>query len=215
MPLDPMMVPTPVLAALCGVSVRRVQQLADEGVLRSETRGTWDALSNVPAFHAHRIAQVEAAAAKRTGSAADRHVNAKARAIELKTAREEGVLCDTTEAVAVVEEVVGTIRAGLGGLAARCTRDLGLRAVIEGEIDNTLERASVLLGRRAAELRRGGAAAPAEPDEPTAEPVPASHGVSPQVGAKPPAPPATPAKRQAQSAQLAPIGSKRAKRASR
>lgn len=155
MPAEPLILGTPALAALIGVTPRRVQQLAQEGVLDSEAHGTWDATKAVPAYIAHRLAQETARTAQRTGGAAERHVAAKARAVELRTAREEGVLCDTTEAVAMVEEVVGTIRAGFGGLAARVTRDLTLRAVIEGEVDNTLDRAAVLLARRAAELRKG------------------------------------------------------------
>ena len=152
---EPLIVTTPTLAALCGVSARRVQQLADEGVIRSETRGTWNAIECVPAFHAHRIAQVEQAVTKRTGSAADRHVNAKARAVELRTAREEAVLIETEEAQAVVEELVGTAKAGFGGLAARVTRDLTLRATIEEEVDAIFDRLGAQYRHRAAELRRG------------------------------------------------------------
>lgn len=155
MPPEPLILGTPALAAVIGVTPRRVQQLAAEGVLESEAHGSWDANKAVPAYIAHRLAQETARTAQRTGGAAERHVAAKARAVELRTARDEGVLCDTTEAVAMVEEVVGTIRSGFGGLAARVTRDLSLRAVIEGEVDNTLDRAAALLASRAAELRKG------------------------------------------------------------
>lgn len=175
MPVEPLILATPALAAVIGVTPRRVQQLAAEGVLESEAHGTWDATKAVPAYLAHRLAQETARTAQRTSGAAERHVTAKARAVELRTARDEGVLCDTAEAVAVVEEVLGTIRAGFGGLAARVTRDLALREVIEGQIDDTLERAAVLLARRATELRRGGeppAAAAAEADEVAPSPAP-------------------------------------------
>jgi len=49
---------------------------------------------------------------------------ARARAIELRNAQIEGKLMETEEAIAVVEELVGVLRTQLGGLPARCTRDL-------------------------------------------------------------------------------------------
>lgn len=172
MPAEPLILATPALAAILDLSPRRVQQLAAEGVLQSEAHGSWDATKAVPAYIAHRLAQETARTAQRSGGAAERHVTAKARAVELRTARDEGVLCDTAEAVAVVEEVLGTIRSGFGGLAARVTRDLALRDVINSQVDDTLERAAKLLARRATELRRGGeppAAAPAEADAEAAD----------------------------------------------
>ena len=162
MPLDPLKVSTPVLAALCGVTPRRIQQLADGGVLRSEARGSWDALVCVPAYLAHRIAQAEAAAAKARGSAADRHVNAKARAVEMRTAREEGVLMETAEALALLEEVIGTAKAEFDGLPARATRDLTMRGKIENETAAIWDRLGAKFRHRAAELRHGSEAAPAD-----------------------------------------------------
>lgn len=170
---EPMMVTTHTLAALCGVSVRRIQQLGDDGVIRSEARGQWNATACVPAFIAHRVALAEAAAAKRTGGANERHVAAKAREVELRTARSEHTLIETAEALAAIDEVVGTAKAGFSALPARITRDVELRERIEAEVDAIWDRLAAQNARRAAELRQhGGVTTPAEADEPAAEPAP-------------------------------------------
>ncbi|KTS30844.1 hypothetical protein NS228_06300 [Methylobacterium indicum] len=165
----PLTVPTTTLATLCGISPRRVQQLQQEGVFASETHGQWNALVCVPAFITHRVAQEHANTAARTGGAAERHQSAKAKQVEMRTAREEHRLIETAEALAVVDEIVATAKTAFAGLPPRVTRDLALRETIEGEIANIFDRLGAQFARRASELRAGGeAAAPPDPDEPAA-----------------------------------------------
>lgn len=178
MPAAPLIVSTSILAALCGVSERRIQQLQKEGVFESEAHGQWNATICVPAFIAHRVAQEHANTAARTGGAAERHQSAKAKQVEMRTAREEHRLIETAEALAVVDEIVATAKTAFAGLPPRVTRDLALREAIEGEIANIFDRLGAQFSRRSAELRAGGeAAVPPDPDEPAAaaatEPKPA------------------------------------------
>jgi hypothetical protein len=56
----------------------------------------------------------------------------------------------------VLVEVLGIVTTALDGLPARVTRDLGLRAVIEAEINATLNRASDPAEARARELKATG-----------------------------------------------------------
>jgi hypothetical protein len=51
--------------------------------------------------------------------------------------------------------------AAMDGMPARITRDLGLRAVIEAEWNDTLNRAAARAEARAAELKRTGTTAAA------------------------------------------------------
>jgi hypothetical protein len=65
-------------------------------------------------------------------------------------------LLETEEALAAVDEIVGSYRTELAGLPARLTRDLDRRDEIAKEIDGLLARVSVLFAKRAAELRADG-----------------------------------------------------------
>jgi hypothetical protein len=66
-------------------------------------------------------------------------------------------LIETEEALAAVDEIVGSYRTELAGLPARLTRDLDRRDAITKEIDRLLGRVSALFAKRAAELRADGA----------------------------------------------------------
>lgn len=99
-------------------------------------------------------------------TAAARVQVARAREIELRTAREEKRLMETDEALAVLDELVGNFKSELSSLPARITRDLGLRKSIEAETDRICHRLADLFSTRASELRAEGAAeAPVDEDD--------------------------------------------------
>lgn len=84
---------------------------------------------------------------------------ARAVEIELRTAQRAGTLCRTEEAIGLVDDVLGALRADLGGLAASVTRELSLRGEIDRGLDDILNRAAARFNARAAALRKNKEAA--------------------------------------------------------
>jgi hypothetical protein len=77
---------------------------------------------------------------------------AKARELELRDAQKEGFSILTGESLATVDDITGLFLTGLSGLAARCSRDLGIREVIENEIFKLRQAISDTAERKAREL---------------------------------------------------------------
>jgi hypothetical protein len=87
-------------------------------------------------------------------SAASRRVqDARAQEIEMRVQERAGKLMATDEAIATVDEIVGLFLTRLSGFPARCTRDIGLRKVIDGEVFALRQELTEHLTRRAAELK--------------------------------------------------------------
>jgi hypothetical protein len=81
---------------------------------------------------------------------------ARAREIELRIAREENKLVDVEEAIGVLDEIVGGMKADFDGLAASITREPALRLTIEGKVDEIFRRHSNALKQKGNALRSGG-----------------------------------------------------------
>jgi hypothetical protein len=77
---------------------------------------------------------------------------AKARDLQVRAAIREGTLMETEEAIAIVDELVGFMLAGLSGLPARITRNMEARREIEAEIFNLRQALADKRAKRAAEL---------------------------------------------------------------
>lgn len=75
--------------------------------------------------------------------AAARVQDARARAIELRTGREEGRLVPLEGVQAVVADILGTYRYELTGVAAAATRDLSVRAAIQQNLDDAIDRCRI------------------------------------------------------------------------
>jgi len=73
-------------------------------------------------------------------AAAARVQDARAKAIELRTAREEARLIPLESVQAVVAEILGTYRYELTGIAAAASRDLAVRAEINRHLDDAIDR---------------------------------------------------------------------------
>jgi hypothetical protein len=78
---------------------------------------------------------------------------AKARDLQIKNALREGSLMETEEAIAIVDELMGMMLAGLSGLPARVTRDMEVRHAIEAEIFNLRQSLADRCAKRARELQ--------------------------------------------------------------
>jgi hypothetical protein len=138
------------------LSRQRVVQLSDEGVIERRPDDRFDQ-------DAARVAYVRwlrAEDRRAVKTVADGRLrDARAREVELRIAEREHRLIDIVEHESVLVEVLGIVTTALDGLPARVTRDLGLRAVIEGEINAALNRAADRAEERARELKATGTVA--------------------------------------------------------
>lgn len=105
----------------------------------------------------------ENARASKSGSQS-RVQQARAQEIELRIARDEGLLVEMEKLFAIFAETFGSLRSELAGVAAASTRDPELRIVIEGHINDAVERLRTRFEARARELE-GSADSTDEPDE--------------------------------------------------
>lgn len=120
------------LADLLNVSARRVRQIAVEARIKPAARGQWPVAAIIRATIA-AAGKARMGDAEREARAA--LMQARAHEIRLRTAREEGELVPTDEAVAYTQAVVGALISRLNGLPAQITRDLRERRRIEKMID--------------------------------------------------------------------------------
>jgi hypothetical protein len=138
--------------ALLGVSDEWVRRLIGDGYIKRTERGT--VLRDDVAAGYIRWLKDEDRRSSKTASASRRD-EARTREIEQRIAERDGRLIDLEEHEAVLDEIVGTLKAGLVGLPASVTRDLELRAKIETAVDGILTDASARLAKRGEELRSG------------------------------------------------------------
>lgn len=139
-------------AALLMCSDRHVQMLVKTGHIQKPNRGRYNLVSCVHG----RIASLQEERKNETKTAAENRVkDARAREIEMRNARADNALIETSEAISLVDEILGIIRSGFSGLPARMTRDLKERQKMEGEIDAILNRASARLVKKGGDLRQG------------------------------------------------------------
>jgi uncharacterized small protein (DUF1192 family) len=155
---DPGRITLQTAAKLLMITPRHLQRLAAEGWIDKPARGQYATVSVVQGYirwlkdQNDRISQ---AASK--NSARD----ARAREIELRIAEKQGSLISVDEHLAVIDEIIGTIRSEIDGLPARLTRDRDMRRSIEEELDAVLNRASRRLAETATGFGTRGAAASA------------------------------------------------------
>jgi phage terminase Nu1 subunit (DNA packaging protein) len=123
--------------ALLGYGRAQFERIAEAGFIKSRGPNCWpviDTFQGVIRYLRHEGRQ-------QTSSATQSRVQAaRAKEIELRIAQRSGELCETDEAIALVDDIIGTLRSELGGLPAMVTRDLKLRADIEKGLDDILNR---------------------------------------------------------------------------
>lgn len=137
MPSEPaiLLVSTQVLAALCGVTPRRVQQLAGEGVFVSAGHGQWNAVQCVPAFYRHK-AQAEAARTEASGPGSRiRDLKADDLAMRIEERSRKLIREAEEAALALVDEMAGPLKSDLYMIIPRVTKDPALRRSLETEFD--------------------------------------------------------------------------------
>lgn len=119
-------------AALIRVSPRRLQQLSNEGWIKKEGRGQYTVRGVVQGFITYLDDQLERTERR---NADNRVREARAREIELRTARAEAQLVPTDEVLAWTQAVVGALMERLRELPERLTTDARERERIAGLID--------------------------------------------------------------------------------
>lgn len=146
---------TEVAARLIMVSAERVRQLTKQGHIARMGRDRYRVVDVVQGY----IGYLKDEQRRTSKSAsASRVQDARAREIELRTAREEHRLIETDEAIGVCDELVGAYKVELAGLPARLTRDIDLRRKIEVECDDICRRVADRFAEKASALRSTGEA---------------------------------------------------------
>ena len=142
---------------------QRVNQLERGGYVKKVRRGVY-LLVDVVQGYIRYLKDEE----RRTSKSATASQVQEERALEIRQRRlrEEHKLIETDEALAVCDEIVGTYKSELAGLAARVTRDIDLRSKIETEVDDVCRRVADRFEQRASDLRTSGeAGAPVAEDD--------------------------------------------------
>ena len=148
---------TEVACRLLMLSRQRLDQLAKDGWIARHAPGHWRLIDLVQGY----IRFLRDEGRRTSVHAADSRVrDARAREIEIRTAERLGQLVAIEEHDTVVDAICGVFRAELSGFAARVTRDLPLRRVIEQEIHGLLERVAAIADANAARLEAGRASDP-------------------------------------------------------
>ncbi|MBI1649866.1 hypothetical protein [Hyphomicrobium sulfonivorans] len=138
-----------VAAALIRVTLRRLQQLVAEGWIKKEA-GHYTIRGVVHGY----LNFLDSVRERATKNEADNRVRAaRAREIELRTAREESELIPTDEAVAYTQAVVGALISRMNGLPAQITRDLNERRRIEAMLDKIRSEVAAVSAEHGAAYR--------------------------------------------------------------
>lgn len=161
-PQDAGMITTEQAARLLMISAERVRQLCKGGYIPRPSKGLVPLVGAVQGY----VKFLKEEDRRSSKSAADSRVrDARAAEIELRIAERKRDLIPRAEAEAVLDALAGMVRQAFDGLAARVTRDLGVRRQIETAVHENLSRIADALeaGQRA--LETGGDDPATEPEE--------------------------------------------------
>ena len=140
------------LSALLGISGMRIRQLSAEGWFKPAGKNRWNRDEVVTGY----IKFLRAEDRRSTRSVGENRIrDAKAREIEMRLAERARELIAIEEAETALDTIVGLVRIEMGGVPARCTRDLILRRAIEKAINDGLSRIVARLANEVSALRKG------------------------------------------------------------
>ena len=140
------------LAELLHVSTVHVGLLAKQNVLKRESAGRWLLLENVRNFVEHQ----QQSRRHDTSDALTAVRKAQLEKLELANKQRSRELIPMSDALFAIDTVCGVMRASIGGLPARASRDLSTQRAVEKSVDEVLNEISDAFGRAAAALRDGG-----------------------------------------------------------
>lgn len=145
-------------AKLIGKSIQHVRNLVKAGFIEQPVDGKYSPVS--VASGALKAREAEDRRASKT-AASSRLNDERAEEIRLRRMDREKVLVEQAqiEAVRVIDEVIGPLRADLTGIPAQVTADLKLRRQIEDRIDAAFGAATKRASAAADRVKPSGAAA--------------------------------------------------------
>lgn len=140
------------LAKHLDCSQPRISQLVDEGVFNRLPNGTLDIDVSRIAF----IRWLRDETRKSSSSLEAKRVHsAKAAVLEMQLAKMQGELVAFDDVLLWQGEILSALCLEMSGLAAACTRDVALRAVIQQHLDGAINRTKGRFGRMAAAAAAG------------------------------------------------------------
>lgn len=146
------------------MSRQRVGQLEAEGVFSKSVGGGF-ALDKCRTAYIRWLKDENRRGSKASGASVFQQ--ARTREIEQRMAREDGKLVPIEAVNAAIDQIVGTFRSELSGVAAASTRDLELRQTIDGNLNAAIERCREGLSSAEIDLRAG--RDPISDDDPEAD----------------------------------------------
>lgn len=150
------------MAGALALTNQRVRQLTAEGRIKTTSKGKYDRDATTRDYVVY-LRELNTTANLSTSESRVRE--ARAADIEVRTAERTRRLIELDEALESNAVVCGFVRTEFGALAARFTRDLGLRREIEKAVNGCLARIAARLNAEAATLEAGGAVADAVADD--------------------------------------------------
>jgi phage terminase Nu1 subunit (DNA packaging protein) len=141
------------LTTIFGCHATQIEKLEREGWIKREGVNQWSIIKTIGGVMRYYLDPSRRA----VKSTAETRVSAaRAREIELRTARRAGELCETEEAIAFADDVFGMVRSDFSGLPAMVTRDLNIRRDIEKAVNDILNRISARLVMQSNALAKSG-----------------------------------------------------------
>lgn len=125
-------------AQLLMVSDEWLRQLANKGYIPKAVSGLYPIAPTVQGYI--RWLKDEERRTSKT-AAASAVQQARAKEIELRIAKESGKLLELEDTEAAFANILGAFRSELAGVPAASTRDLALREVIDGHLNDAIARA--------------------------------------------------------------------------
>lgn len=141
-----------VAAALLELTPQRIRQLAQAGFIKLHRRNHTTITSTVRGYI--RFLKDEERKQTQTG-AAERARDARAREIEQKIAERDRSLIPIEDAELCMQLLVGVVNGEMDGMAARITRDLPLRRLIEADVHGAKTRIATALAEGKSFARTG------------------------------------------------------------
>lgn len=140
-------------ARLLMIGAERVRQLIKAGFIARTKPG----FTTIPSAVQGYIKFLKESAQENTQTAsASKAQEARAREINMRVDREERNLISQEEAQLALSMACGMFVEEMGGLAARCTRDLATRRIIETEVHGAKTRLSKAFEKLSGFVRGGG-----------------------------------------------------------
>ncbi|UXS08195.1 hypothetical protein FY133_01030 [Agrobacterium tumefaciens] len=139
-------------AAMLGISAARLRQLSASGLVEKTGHGM-----TTPALAARgACAFWENKASEKTKTASDSRVrDARAREIEMRNDERMRKLIPLDDALAIMDEYTAVVREAMDSIPARVTRDIGMRRVIEAEVNAAHETIAKAHGAGREDARTG------------------------------------------------------------